>query len=186
MALEMMALDGRSLADAIADWRSFYQLLGEGSATMVGLLFVAASVGSSRFRGSRSAALRMFLSSSVVHFSGILAVGLITLAPLPSWRVAGALVIAAGVFGFGYYVLTWTEAMRDGLSQRIDCEDTLWYAVLPILGYLLEGAAGVGLWRQLVCALPALAVATGFLLIVAIHNAWDITVWSISRPPPEA
>jgi hypothetical protein len=57
--------------------------------------------------------------------------------------------------------------------------------VLPIVGYLLETAAGVGLWMQLVCALPTLAVAVGFLLIVGVHNAWDITVWSISRPPPE-
>lgn len=178
----MIELDGRALADAVGAWRDFYAVLGESSATMVGLLFVAASVGSGRFRGSRSAALRMFLSASVVHFTLILAVSLIVMAPVRQWSVSGGLVIAAGVFGLGYYGLAWRDAVRDGLSKRIDWEDTTWYAVLPILGYLLETLSGVGIVLQLWCALPALAVAAGFLLAVGIHNAWDITVWSISRP----
>jgi hypothetical protein len=181
--LDVMAVDARSLADAVAAWRDFYSVLGEGSATLVGLLFVAASVGSRRFSGSRSAALRIFLSASVVHFAGILAVVLIMLAPQSSWRIAGGLVVAAGVFGLGYYGLSWTDAVRSGLSRRIDWEDTFWYGALPIIGYLLETAAGVSLWMQWACGLPVLAVTAGFLLLVGIHNAWDITVWSISRPP---
>ena len=28
---------------------------------------------------------------------------------------------------------------------------------------------------------PALAVAMGTLLLVSIHNAWDITIWSVTR-----
>jgi hypothetical protein len=28
---------------------------------------------------------------------------------------------------------------------------------------------------------PTLATTMGILLIIAIHNAWDITVWSMSR-----
>jgi hypothetical protein len=28
----------------------------------------------------------------------------------------------------------------------------------------------------------ALALAVGILLVIGIHNAWDITVWSITRP----
>jgi hypothetical protein len=179
----MLPFDPRPLADALAPWTSFYAVLGESAATMVALLFVAASVGSRTFQGSRASALRMFLSASVVHFTGILVVSLITIAPLHAWPVCGALVIAAGLFGLVYHVFAWRDAINDGLAKRIDREDTVWYCVLPILGYLLELAAGVLLALQRAAALPALAVSTGFLMIVAIHNAWDITVWSISRPP---
>jgi hypothetical protein len=28
---------------------------------------------------------------------------------------------------------------------------------------------------------PGLAVAMGVLLLVSIHNAWDITIWSVTR-----
>ncbi|MBO0884309.1 MAG: hypothetical protein J2P17_29070 [Mycobacterium sp.] len=171
-----------SLPDVLGSWRGFYSLVGEGSATMVALLFVAASIASERFRNSRSPAIRMFLSASVVHFCGLLAISLVVLAPIVDWLVAGGLVVACGLFGLGYYGLAWRDAVRDGLARRIDLEDRVWYAVLPSVGYLLETAAGV----MLVCAADAgvivLAVSTGLLLAVGIHNAWDITIWSITRP----
>jgi hypothetical protein len=178
----MPGLDPRPLADAVAAWYGFYSVLGESAATMVGLLFVAASVGASRFAGTRASARRMFLSSSVVHFSGILAISLIAMAPLGVWGICGTLVITAGVLGLGYYILAWGGAVSDGLSKRIDWEDTTWYAILPILGYLLETTSGILITLHLSCALPVLAATAGFLMIIGIHNAWDITVWSISRP----
>lgn len=178
----MLPLDPRSLTDALAPWTGFYATLGEAAATMVGLLFVAASVGSRTFQGSRASALRMFLSASVVHFTGILAISLIVIAPLRTWPVCGALVVAAGLFGLIYHLFAWRDAVSDGLSKRIDREDTIWYCLLPILGYLLETADGLILALQRAYALPTLALSAGFLMIVAIHNAWDITVWSISRP----
>ena len=128
----MLPLDPRSLTEALSAWSSFYAVLGESAATMVGLLFVAASVGSSRFAGSRASALRMFLSASVVHFTGILAISLIAMAPLHSWTLCGLLIAAAGLFGLGYHIFAWSGAVRDGLSKRIDWEDTIWYAIVPI------------------------------------------------------
>ena len=73
------------LAQEMARWHEFYALLGTASATLVGLLFVAATVSSGVFSSNRRAPLRVFLSATVVHFSGILAVCLIALAPLQSW-----------------------------------------------------------------------------------------------------
>ena len=178
----MLPVDPRSLTEAMSAWSSFYAVLGESAATMVGLLFVAASVGSSRFAGSRTSALRMFLSASVVHFTGILAISLIAMAPLHSWTLCGLLIVAAGIFGLGYHIFAWSGAVKDGLSKRIDGEDTIWYVVLPILGYIMEAAAGLILLPQCSFALPALAITAGCLMVVGIHNAWDITVWSISRP----
>lgn len=181
----MTGLDPRSLTEAITAWHDFYNVLGEAAATMIALLFVAASVGSDRFAGSRATALRMFLSASVVHFASVLTISLLTLTPLHDWTIFGSLIIAAGLFGLFYAIFTWFGAVRDGLSKRIDREDRIWYAALPILGALLECAAGVGLLLHLFCALPALAIAAGFLMLIAIHNAWDITIWSIATPPKE-
>ncbi len=148
---------------------------------MVALLFVAASVGSGVFSTDRSAPLRVFLSASVVHFGGILAASLIVLAPFRSQILLGAFIVAAGLFGLGYYAVTWRDLMRDGLIKRIDLEDRIWYAYLPVVCYLMEAATGVALILGLSRAPMALAVILGLLLLIAVHNAWDITVWSIGR-----
>jgi hypothetical protein len=174
-------LSDTSLADALASWRNFYELLGAASATMIGLLFVAATVGSGIFSGTRRAAQRVFLSASVVHFSGILAVCLIVMAPLQSQIVFGSLIIAGGLFGLAYYGLTWRDTIRDGLIKRIDLEDRIWYAFLPVVGYLSETASGVLLGLGFASGWPALAGVMGTLLLTAVHNAWDITIWSITR-----
>jgi hypothetical protein len=71
--------------------------------------------------------------------------------------------------------------VRDGLSKSIDLDDKVWYAALPLVGYLLETAAGIALALQSDMGVAALALSMGMLLMVGIHNAWDITVWSITR-----
>ena len=85
-----------SLPQTLAPWHDFYMLLGEASATMTALLFVAASIGSGVFSQSRRGALRMFLSASVVQFGCILSTSLIVLAPIERWQQVGGLILACG------------------------------------------------------------------------------------------
>jgi hypothetical protein len=94
----------------------------------------------------------------------------------------GVLVLGAGMLGLVYSGMVWRDTVRDGLIKSIDLEDRIWYLALPIVGYVLEMAAGVALaWRyDPGCA--ALALSAGMLLVIGIRNAWDITVWSITRP----
>ncbi len=170
-----------AMTQALAPWHDFYALLGSASATMVALLFVAASVGSGMFSRGRPGALRMFLSASVVKFCSVLAISLIALAPIGSDALLGLIVTGCGLVGLGYCGMAWHGAMRDGITAKIDLEDRLWYGVLPLAGYLCETASGIALAEGVRFAGAALAVSVGVLLLAAIHNAWDITVWSITR-----
>jgi hypothetical protein len=169
------------LADALRHWQEFYTLLGTASATMVGLLFVAATVGSGVFSGDRRAPLRVFLSASVVNFSSILAVCLMVLAPEQSWVLLGVLIVGCGLFGLTHSCLAWRDTLHEGLIKSIDLEDRTWYIALPIVGYLCVMAAGITLALRLDMGCAALALSMGVLLLVALHNAWDITVWIITR-----
>ena len=171
----------QSLSQTLAPWHDFYTLLGEASATLTGLLFVAASVGSAIFAQSSLGALRMFLSASVVQFASILSGSLIVLAPLRRWEQAGALVLVCGLLGLLYSGLAWRTAVRDGVHTKIDLEDRLWYAVAPAVGYLIEAFAGLALMLRMGAGCLALAIAVCVLLVAAIHNAWDITIWSVTR-----
>ena len=169
------------LADVLAPWRDFFTLLGEASATMVALLFVAASVASGVFSTDRSAPMRVFLSASVVHFGSILAACLLMMAPFRNEAILGAMIFIAGMFGLGYYAVTWRDMMRDGLIKRLDLEDRTWYTFLPAATYLMEVASGYLLISAYPSGVTALAITLGLLMLIAIHNAWDITVWSIGR-----
>jgi hypothetical protein len=169
------------LNTALGPWHEFYTLLGTASATMIGLQFVAATVGSGVFASSRRAALRVFLSASVVNFSTILAASLIVLAPVGNWVAFGALIAGCGIFGLTHSGLAWRDTLREGLITSIDTEDRVWYVALPILGYLLVAGSGVALSLQFEFGSAALAVSMGLLLLVALHNAWDITLWIITR-----
>ena len=170
-----------TLAESLSHWHDFYILLGTASATMVGLLFVAATVGGGVFSGDRRAPLRVFLSASVVNFSSILAVCLLVLAPEQSWALLGALILGCGMFGLAHSCLACRDTLLDGLIKVIDFEDRTWYLALPIAGYLCVAASGVSLALRLDLGCEALAASMGVLLAVGLHNAWDITVWIITR-----
>lgn len=170
-----------SLENVIQPWRQFYALLGSASATMVALLFVTASIATGVFTPNRRAPLRVFLSATVVHFSSVLAASLVILAPLQSRIVLAPLLLACGMFGLVYSVLTWRDTVHDGLSASIDLEDRTWYVLLPIVCYLFEIGAGALMLRRTRDGCVGLAVAMSMLLVIGIHNAWDITVWTITR-----
>jgi hypothetical protein len=161
-----------------AAWHEFYTLLGTAAGTLVALLFVAASVASGVFTSDRRAPMRMFLSATVVHFSSVLVASLILLAPIENWIALGALILVCGLVGIAYCGIVWREATRDGLAAAIDLEDRIWYAVLPVLSYLSEAAAGVMLATGWPMGWAVVAISLTFLLVVGIHNAWDITVWT--------
>jgi hypothetical protein len=177
----MPGADFMPLTDALGRWHEFYALVGTASATMVGLLFVAASVGSGVFTSGRRAALRVFLSASVVNFSSVLAASLVALTPVGSWLLFGLWIVACALFGLAHSCLAWRDTISDGLIAAIDLEDRIWYLAMPLLGYLFEAASGVALALRLEQGCAALALSMGVLLAVGVHNAWDITVWSISR-----
>jgi hypothetical protein len=170
-----------NLGDMLTRWHEFYSLVGTASATMVGLLFVAASVGAGAFSGDRRAPLRVFLSSSVVNFSSVLGGCVVLLAPIENWLLLGGLVAACGLLGLLHACLALRDTVTDGLIAKIDLEDRTWYLMLPIVGYLLVAGSGAALALQLNQGCTALAASMGLLLAVGVHNAWDITVWSITR-----
>jgi hypothetical protein len=171
----------QSVAGTLGAWHDFYTLLGTASATMVGLLFVAASVGSGVFTAERRAPLRVFLSASVVNFSLLLATSLLVLAPIRTEPWLGTMIVGCALFGLTHSSLAWRDTLHDGLMKSIDLEDRTWYIILPIAGYLCLATSGVMLALGLLFSCPALAGSVGLLLAVGVHNAWDITVWIITR-----
>jgi hypothetical protein len=169
--------------DSVSRWHDLYMLVGTASATLIGLLFVAASVGSRFYTESRLPAMRAFLSPTVVHFSSVLSSCLIAVIPAQSWTLIGILITGDGLFGVVYAGFVWRGMKRHGFHSTLDLEDRVWYAAMPALGHAITASAGITLLFRNATGCALLALAMGVLLLVGIRNAWDITVWAVIKSP---
>ena len=101
-------------------WHDFFTLVGASAATLVGLMFVAASVGTGLFTEGKEIGLRTFLSPTVVAFSVVLASCVVGVLPSPNLetRVPAALVGEIGLLGLVYSALIWRRMVHNGLVQK--------------------------------------------------------------------
>jgi hypothetical protein len=171
-----------SLAELVEDWHDFDVLVGTAAATLVGLMFVAASIGASVFTEKDRAALKAFISPTVVHFTTVLVIAVVALVPTHEWHTLASLLAVVGVAGAVYSTSVWIELF---IHRRfnVDVVDRLFYAAIPLLGHLLLLLAALFLWRQSEAGLDLLAAGQITLLLAAIRNAWDMMIWIMIRAP---
>src|SRR5215471_9079265 len=171
-----------SLAELLHDWHDFYLLVGTASATLVGLMFVATSIGASIFDEDHSAGMTAFITPTVVHFATVLFTCLMVTIPTQSWRTLGSLIGAGGLAG-AVYCGQLVVQMIIRHRFNVDVIDRLFYALLPLLGYLLALIAAALLLMQFPASANVVAAAVLTLLFAAIRNAWDMMVWIVFKTP---
>src|SRR5215470_15532738 len=120
---------GPSLAELLHDWHDFYLLVGTASATLVGLMFVAASIGSSIFDEDHRVGLTAFITPTVVHFASVLFTCLVVTIPTHNWRTLGGLIGAGGLAG-AIYCGRLVVSMVIRHRFNVDLIDRLFYALL--------------------------------------------------------
>ncbi len=181
LALASVIMDS-SLADLIEDWHDFDLLVGTAAATLVGLMFVAASIGASFYTEKNRAGMQTFISPTVVHFTSVLVLALLALVPTHEWLTLAGLLALVGAAGGIYSANLWMQLF---VRRRFDVDivDRLFYAAIPLLGYLLLLLAAFFLLRQSEAGLDLLAAAQITLLLAGIRNAWDMMIWIVIRVP---
>lgn len=167
--------------ELLAPWQDFFVVAGTAAATLIGAMFVVVSIGTAFLTPERSAGVRTFLTSSVVHLSTVLLLSLLMMVPKLGAEWAGAIVAAGGALGLG-------ETVRNLLNFRrhndTEASDFVWYVVVPLLAYAaLAGAGAMLLWR-LAAGADLLAAAGVLLLMLGIRNAWDMLVFIVIRTDP--
>ena len=173
---------GPSLAELLHDWHDFYLLVGTASATLVGLMFVAASIGASIFNDDHSPGMTAFITPTVVHFASVLFTCLLITIPTQSWRTLGGLLGAGGLAG-SIYCGKLVIQMIIRHRFNVDVIDRLFYALLPLLGYALALISAALLLMQSTASANLIAAAVLTLLFAAIRNAWDMMVWIVIKTP---
>jgi hypothetical protein len=158
-------------------WHDFYLLVGTAAAALTALLFVAASVGVGIVTAERAAATRAFMSPVVVHFTVLLVVSLIALAPVHDRTVLALLIGLSGAAG-----IAWTITIMPGLfHDDVEWADRFAHGLVPFLAYAALLPAAILFWRGFAYAPEILAATQLLLLIDNIRNAWDLTLYLVRR-----
>jgi drug/metabolite transporter superfamily protein YnfA len=172
-----------SAAEAFHDWHDFYLLLSAAAATLIGAMFVVASIGSSFLTRQHGPQIRAFLTPTVIHLSSVVLASAVATVPSLEWRFLGLVYAAGGGAGMIYsLVIGWNVARR-----RVEWSDQIWYALIPVVGYGIILAAALTIFLRAPPNFEALAVGVLLLLVASIRNAWDLIIFFAARDnsPPE-
>jgi hypothetical protein len=170
------------LPELIHSWYDFYLLVGTASATLVGLMFVSASIGAHVFKEENRAAVQAFISPTVMHFSAALFACILAVMPAQTWLTLAGLLAVSGLAGIAYSARVLVQLFIRRVFT-VDVADRIFYALIPAAGHVLVVLSSGLLFQQSAWGLSMLAAALVTLLFAGIRNAWDMTIWIVIRTP---
>jgi hypothetical protein len=177
-------------ATPLAGWDNFYVIVGSAAGGLTGLTFVVIALVRDASRVN-PVGLRAFVSPTMVHFGGVLALAAYLSMPHQHLATLSGGFVAGGLAGVAYGVRTAVLLQRSLTGGYTPVrEDWVWNVILPSLCYAGIACVGVLIWHRPEQSLFAVAAFALLLLFIGIRNAWDIAVWMTTQkgtpaPPPK-
>ncbi|HEV7129113.1 MAG TPA: hypothetical protein VGN32_16905, partial [Ktedonobacterales bacterium] len=165
-------------------WENFYVIVGSSAGALTGLTFVAVTLIREDRARVASRGIAAFTTPTVVHFGAVLFVAAVLSAPWPALWLAALILGLCGLAGVAYTGIVIRRLRRVESYQPV-LEDWLWYALLPLLAYIVLIVAALLLPGNAVLALFGTAAMMVLLLFLGIHNAWDtVTYLAVDQLAP--
>jgi hypothetical protein len=160
-------------------WANFYVIVGSSAGALIGLMFVVVTLMSGRQTRAMTWGLATFNTPTIVHFTAVLFVAAILSAPWPA-RWEAAVVLGAGaVGGLGYGAIVLRRLINRGNYDPV-IEDWLFFALLPLLAYGALLVSALLMEPNQTLALFIVGGALLLMILIGIHNAWDLVTWIAS------
>jgi hypothetical protein len=164
------------MSPPLAEWDSFYVIVGSSAAALTGLMFVVITLIADSNAPGSSRTIAAFGTPTIVHFSAALLISAALSAPWPTLFGAGVAVAVCGIGGVIYTVLVVHQAYTQTEYKPV-FEDWLWHGAMPVAAYVVLLVGAIKLPRAAVPALFSCAAATIGLVLIGIHNAWDTVTY---------
>jgi hypothetical protein len=158
----------------LSAWVNFYVIVGTAAGVLIGLTFVVISLvaGWAR-RPSLSSGLGTYNTPSVVHFAAALLACATLSAPWPELAPVALLLGLGGLGGAAYIAVVVRRLARWEVYTPV-AEDWAFHAILPLAAYAALVVAALLLPGSPMPALFVVGAALLLLVVVGIHNAWDL------------
>src|SRR6476659_9641790 len=158
-------------------WQDYFLLVGSAAAALIGLLFVVVTLTAGRERSMLEVGQRFYMSPIVADLAAILVMSGAAMIPHVWPAALGSFVVAAGIVGFVADVRIAHGIGRLKIPGENLTFDRSWYGIVPAILSLLIAGAGVAIFLRLGWAALALAAVLMALLMVCVHNAWDLITY---------
>jgi len=152
------------MSDAFEAWRGFWTTAAGISATLLGLLFVAAVLNLKQMVSSSQPQMRALASRAMTAYATVALLGLLVHVPMLAPRRLGALIALVGLL----LVLGLTLKIAKGANAFS------WTNLAPWVGYLIVLYAGAKLALGAMRAVDFLGIAALVLLIAATAIVFDL------------
>ena len=162
------------------NWTNFFDITAATGAQLIGLLFVAVTLGTSLSSSQSIAGARAFLTPTLISFSGVLFQSLAVLVPWMSDQPIAILLALSGLASLAYHF----NAIR--LQGKLDFAALTGFDWIAHNGFpLVADASLVFLSAGLIAEKPfapyAISGSSTLLLISGIYGAWDMTLWMVKN-----
>ncbi len=161
--------------NALAEWDSFYVIVGSAAGALIGLQFVVMTLIAEHPPPRAVEASKAFATPTVIHFGAALLLSALARAPWENAIVAATTWGMVGIGGIAYSLIVVKRIrLQDVYSP--DLEDWSFHFLLPFLSYALLLLSALLVQTRIHEALFGVGAATLLLLFTGIHNAWDAVV----------
>ncbi|MBL8154374.1 MAG: hypothetical protein JNM70_09335 [Anaerolineae bacterium] len=170
-------------SNALQGWGNFYFMMGGASAGLMGLMFVALSLGTHLVNDETLSSFPTFVTPNIIYFVSVLLIAALMLVPDSTAVGTGLFLLGGGALGLIRASRLARRLIRMNNEQQIfNRWQRLWLIISPITGYILIPIAGLGfLGGQWALAFLGIWLASVLLMLCAIANTWSLMLWIIEQ-----
>jgi len=165
-------------------WENYYLMIGPSAAALIGLMFVVVTLTAGRNRREIEIGKHLYTSPIVWHLAVVMVLSGGAAAPAMNARLFGAVTAGLAVLGVGMCIRNAIGIARVPISGvENNAFDIWWYGLVPAVAYAGLGAAAAMILSGSHWAASATAAALMALLLVSIHNEWDLVTYLAPDAP---
>jgi len=169
----------------LAEWDSFYLIVGAAAGALIGLQFVVMTLIAARPKSVGKEVADAFATPTTIHFAVAFLLSAVVRVP---WKEVTSAAFCWGLIGLIgiVYSAVVVNRMRKQDSYKPVFEDWLFHGILPLLSYVILTISAFYAGSYAHEALFGVGAGTLLLLFIGIHNAWDTVTYNVFTLPSPA
>ena len=168
----------------LAEWDSFYLIVGSAAGALIGLQFVVMTLIAARPIQPAEEVGSAFSTPTVIHFGAVFFLSAIIRAPWKTLTPGDISWAATGVAGALYSIYV-ARRMRSQNTYKPVFEDWLFHFVLPFVAYAVLAVSALTAYSNPRETLFAVGFSLLLLVFIGLHNAWDAVTYTVFTMPAQ-
>jgi hypothetical protein len=169
----------------LAEWDSFYLIVGAAAGALIGLQFVVMTLIAARPKPAGIEVADAFATPTTIHFAVAFLLSALVRVP---WKEVTSAAVCWGIVGFVgiVYSVIVVNRMRSQDAYKPVFEDWLFHGILPLVSYAVLTVSAFYARPYAHEALFGVGAGTLLLLFIGIHNAWDTVTYNVFTIPSQS